>query len=298
MAEPIEVLESHIKALEIGRLTSLAGILKHYVRPLEGISQQSSHHKGESTLEHVLLVVESLARALLVIKRLSSAESRYLDKYPGLENEIVSSLSADMKARLHKYLKDEMDGKPKEELLFYAALLHDSGKLDLMRRYEKDFGKFSHFSKHHIFGSLIVNYYDDCVRDVEEYRKDLEKRAAASGGGKFADEIAYLGLLERFLRENKDVLESMSFTRKQLNFISRLIQHHHEFSGPFNEFKGTGKVPKATRKVIKSLKQEGILEGELLLFYADVMSCLGLFGHEELKKKLVAFIVSSLEIAG
>ncbi len=294
MKETIEQIKIYLNALNIEEITSLRTLVEEYLIPLKENSQISSHHAGENTLQHVLLVIDTLSHLLIFLKREEGEQVEQLNNYPEVESALQSELKPETRAKMQAYLKENIDGMSKEVLLFYASLLHDVGKINLLKRYRKRIAKYSHYSNHHLFGALVVNYYGDCVRDIEEYRQELtEKKARVSKEEnlqKIERGIKYLQLVERFLNEHRQLLEDVSFTQKQFNFISSLIRFHHDFSGSFNEYKIKGKIPKKTKRLLRFLNNENILIGESLLFYSDVMSCLHLFGHRELKIQLVSFI--------
>ncbi len=299
MKQKIDILKKHIADLQIEELSNIEEIYTKYLKPLEEVSQESSHHKGETTLEHVFLVVHSLKNVLLFIKNMNAKKQKESTQITEIE-ALFETVNPEIYTRITAYINEKIDGITIETLIFYATLLHDTGKISILQEYETTFARFNRFSKHHLFGALIVNYYADCIKEIEECEKELKsvkERSTKEEKIKLVDEeLKYLEYIKRFVQKNEEILQNISFTQKQFNFISTLIKYHHEFSGAFNEYKKNQKIQKNTKKIIKDFHNKGVLIGIILLFYADVMSCLTVSENDQVKKELVSFIITVLEI--
>jgi hypothetical protein len=290
MENTILAIERNIDFVSLKRIDKLHTIIKMFLLPLDNVVQNSTHHDGETTLDHVIQALNVITHLLLFLKNQERANIKEIKELNELEESINDYLVSNIKKIIVSDLNKKIDCQTKEHLLFYAILFHDIGKINILKNYETKFSKFNHFSKHHIFGSIIFNFYEDSIKQLDEYKKVLQKTYNDNNKQAIAEEIKYLDIIKNFIEEHKGLLSDISLTKKQLNYISKLIFNSHIFSNPFNEFKQGKKIGKKFKRIIQQLKRDDILVSSILLFYADAMSCIMIFKKKNTQLKLLEFI--------
>jgi hypothetical protein len=222
--------------------------------------EDEKEHKGETSLVHVLNVLKTLDTLLKTLKQ-EKTEShiaqleQFLTQFP----------------RLDRLLEEE--GKPagthtREELLFFATLFHDVGKLYHFKGLEEKFEDAKKFKRHSFLGRWLFAHSEekDLIQaQIEKNQAEVQKLEAKKDKWKESQALEYeerLQLVE-ILKEIKNLFDQyqkmfqeLEFTKQEVIFMQQLIEQHMKWLEIFNPYEKKLIVEKYDETLNKQLNDQ------------------------------------------
>ena len=151
----------------------------------------------------------------------------------------------------------------KQELLFFATIFHDLGKLknfqNLMKEVEeREVKGISRFIFHANYGKF---YFTDELKAIEDetehYREKLEKEDNETMKKFYTQAIEYMTELKNQLESRENFFKKLQFSSEELKYIAELISEHMNMLNIFNVFEDAylDKDPKKAQKRWRQFKR-------------------------------------------
>ncbi|MBU0615934.1 MAG: hypothetical protein KJ601_07620 [Nanoarchaeota archaeon] len=226
------------------------------LKELEGLKQlkeDPEYHGNVSTLQHSLQVVNVLQRLYSFI---------YLqESHRKLDVQALTTALSVLPFKLDTHLNKKIGKHTRKELLFFACLFHDIGKLKnfihLMHDVERDNIKgISRFIFHADYGK---HYFDDELiaieEDIERFKQKLAKETTQVKIDFYQKAIRYLLDLKASLEGRKRFFEELELAKPEREYVAFLISKHMDMLNFYNIFEIAHKSqdPKEAQKALNTL---------------------------------------------
>jgi hypothetical protein len=241
-AKIIEVLDTYTKIFggeviaKLKEFESKTGDLLHSLKDLDLVREDPKFHGDVSSLEHSLEVVKVLHELYSFLYQ--QEQSQVLD-INALE-QAFQHLPVEFKLDTH--LNRKIGNHTRKELLFFACLFHDIGKLKnfvhLAQEVEEQNVKgITRFIHHADFGRL---YFEDEHKSIEEritkFEGELAKEEHHLKKKFYETALAYLRLLQQEFSLREGFFHKMELGKAERKYIAFVIQNHMDMLNFYNTF--------------------------------------------------------------
>ncbi len=241
-AKIIEVLDTYTKRfggeviVKLKEFESKTGDLLHSLKDLDLVREDPKFHGDVSSLEHSLEVVKVLHELYSFLYQ--QEQSQVLD-INALE-QAFKLLPAEFKLDTH--LNGKIGKHTRKELLFFACLFHDIGKLKnfvhLAQEVEEQNVKgITRFIHHADFGRL---YFEDEQKSIEEriakFEGELVKEEHPLKKKFYETALAYLRLLHQEFSLREEFFRELELGKAERKYIAFVIKNHMDMLNFYNTF--------------------------------------------------------------
>jgi len=241
-AKIVQTLNSYVHnfggevILRLQEYEKKVGDMLHDLHDLDLVREDPKFHGDVSSLEHSLEVVKLLHHLYLF---LFNQEKSELLRISELER-ITTLLPSDF--RLEKHLASKIGKHSRKELLFFACLFHDIGKLKnfvhLMSEVEEGNVKgITRFLHHADFGRL---YFFDELTAIEEriakFEQDLAKESNSIKQKFYRTALAYLHKLHQDFKLREDFFRELELGKAERKYLAFVIKNHMDLLNFYNNF--------------------------------------------------------------
>jgi hypothetical protein len=232
--------------------------LAHELEKLGNVREDPEYHGDVSTFEHSLEVVGLLQKIYSFMYKQEHDEKLNIT---ALEN----ALSA-LPFKLGEHLDNRVGKHRRKELLFFACIFHDLGKLKnfthMMREVEKENVKgIKRFLFHADFGRL---YFEDEMTAIDESIKHYEEKLATEQQTpikkQFYEQVmAYFKELKETFESRKEFFEKLELGSEERKYIAFVIKNHMDLLNFYRQFSDAYKAreskegPKLTANFVKNI---------------------------------------------
>ncbi len=221
----------------IPRLKTIESEGWHLVKEFEGLKhvrEDPKFHGDVSSFMHSLQVVIILQRLYAFIY--------FQEKHRKIDVVALETALSILPFKLSEHLSKKIGKHTRAELLFFACIFHDIGKLKnfihLMKDVERENVKgVTRFIFHADFGRY---YFEDELNSVKEMTKNFEEKLAKEQDPikkQFYEKaIIYLVELKTEFDARRKFFEELQLGCTERHYISFLIKSHMDLSNFYNQF--------------------------------------------------------------